>query len=302
MRYALDIGGTYVKCAIVTDEGEILRAGDFPTDPDLPTEQFGSMLVAGAESFLAEGDEEIRMIGAGMAGFADGKNGIVYESPNLPGVRNLELAEILEEGFAVPSYVENDATAAAWGEYLFGGHGDVKDMLVVTLGTGIGGGLVLGGRLYRGAMGMAGEFGQMVFDPEGPSCPGGGKGCLEFWIGRGGLEEAYRRLAKLTETVEPRIIYERALESDRSALVAWDSYGRKLGTVLASAANLLDLGLVVLTGGLIGAWDVFEASMYDAFNMYLITPHKNRLQIVTSNLKGRAGLLGAAFLDEACRE
>ncbi|HDS30943.1 MAG TPA: ROK family protein [Firmicutes bacterium] len=296
MRFSLDIGGTNVKCAVVNDDGIIIRSGDFPTEADLATDEFGEIVVAGALSFLSEGDEKIEMVGAGMAGFTDGKRGIVHASPNLPCIKDFELARVLSEGFGVEAYTDNDATVAAWGEYLFGGH-DVKDLLVLTLGTGIGGGLVMDGRLYRGANGMAGEFGQMILVPDGPECPGGGRGCLEHWTSRTALEEEYRKLAGLTETVEPRIIHERALKSDRAALVAWDSYGTRLGTVLASAANLLDPGIIVLTGGIAGAMEVFEASMYEAFNLHLINPHKEKLKIVRSNLEGQAGLLGAAFLD-----
>ncbi len=301
MRLALDIGGTLVKCACVTDDGAITRAGEFPTDPNLGTTEFAHRLMTGAREFLAHGKEEINMVGAGMAGFADGKHGVILESPNLPGIRDLELARSLKDEFGVTAYAENDATAAAWGEYLFGGHGDVKDMLVVTLGTGIGGGLVLGGRLHRGALGVAGEIGQMVLDQTGPDCPCGGKGCLERYVGRAALEEDFRVRSGLTERVEPKIIHKRALESDPAAKDAWNAYGNRLGVVFASVANLLDLGAIILTGGIFGAWDNFSPALMSTFKRHLITPHKDRLPVSRSTLEGRAGLLGAAFLDRAAQ-
>ena len=299
MRLALDIGGTDIKCATVTEDGQIAASGSFPSNPKLESEEFLSMVVNGARDFLSEHPGAVTIVGAGMAGFIDASKGIVRESPNLPKVKNLELGKALTDGLELLAYVENDATAAAWGEYMFGGHVDVKDMMAVTLGTGIGGGLVLNGKLYRGAKGMAGEIGQMVLIPAGPECPGGGKGCLEYYIGKRGVMEDYRRRAKLDKSIEPKEIYERAGTGDSSAKESWKAYGQRLGVVLASSANLLDLGLIVLTGGIMGAWDFFSDSMMKTFRDHLITPHKAHLKVKKSNLEGKAGLLGAAFLDKA---
>jgi glucokinase len=299
MRLALDIGGTYIKCASVTDEGEIAHSGKFPSDSSLGTDEFAAQVVEGARGFLKERGHGISMVGAGMAGFTDGKRGIILESPNLPGVKDLELARELRDGLGVPSYVDNDATVAAWGEYLFGGHGDMRNVLVVTLGTGIGGGLVLDGRLFRGSRGMAGEIGQMVLHPEGPGCRGGGRGCLEYYVGKEGLMRDYAERAGLTEPVEPKIIHDRAGAGEREAREAWAAYGSRLGVVFASAANLLDLDAVILTGGIAGAWDSFSESLMATLRDHLITPHKDRLTVMTSSLGGDAGILGAAFLDRA---
>jgi glucokinase len=299
MRLALDIGGTSVKCALVDDTGTIARTGENPTAASEDTGGFADSLMGGVRKFLGGDKKSIALVGAGMAGFVDGRRGVVYESPNLPGVKDFELGRILNAELGVPSYVDNDATSAAWGEFLFGGHEGVADMLVVTLGTGIGGGLVLGGRLHRGARGFAGEIGQIPLYPDGPDCPCGGKGCLERYIGKGPLEEEYRLKAGLDKPVEPRAIKERADLGDRAAIEAWDGYGSRLGVVLAGVTNLLDLGAIVLTGGILGAWDNFSGSLSTAFNRHLITPLKNRVPIKVSSLQGKAGLLGAAFLDKA---
>jgi glucokinase len=299
MRLALDIGATDIKCATVTEDGQIAASGSFPSNPALENDEFSAHVVNGARKFLMEHGGAVTIVGAGMAGFVDAAKGIIRESPNLPKVKNLELGKALTDGLELLAYVDNDATAAAWGEYMFGGHVDVKDMLAVTLGTGIGGGLVFNGKLYRGSQGMAGEIGQMVLIPAGPDCAGGGKGCLEYYIGKHGVMEDYRRRAKLDESVEPKEIYERAGKGDMSARESWKAYGQRLGVVLASSANLLDLGLIVLTGGILGAWDFFSDSMMKTFREHLITPHKAHLKVKRSNLKGKAGLLGASFLDKA---
>lgn len=299
MRLALDIGGTKIKCATVTEDGQIVASGDFPSNPELENEEFAKLVVGGARNFLSEHGAAVTVVGAGMAGFVDASKGIIRESPNLPKVKDLELGRILTDGLDLLSFVDNDATAAAWGEYLFGGHVDVKDLLAVTLGTGIGGGLVLGGNLYHGANGMAGEIGQMVLIPAGPQCPGGGKGCLEYYIGKRGVMEDYRRRAKLDESVEPEEIHDRASGGDNAARESWKAYGQRLGVTLASSANLLDLGIIILTGGILGAWDFFSDAMMQTFRDHLITPHKAHKKVKKSNLEGKAGLLGAAFLDRA---
>ncbi len=299
MRFALDIGGTTVNCAAVDDDGEIIHDGDFRTKTDLDSDQFGQFLVDGSWNLMSRWGGEFELVGAGMAGFTDGKKGIVIQSPNMPGVDNLELAKVLGEGLKIPAYIDNDATVAAWGEYLFGGYNDVTDMLVVTLGTGIGGGLVLDGKLYRGAHGMAGEIGQMPYTPDGPQCPGGSKGCLEHYVGKAGLMEDYRTRAGLTEAVGPKIIHERAVDGDQSAIDAFNQYGHHLGVILAGSANLLDLGAVVLTGGIIGAWDQFHGALANSFRDHLITPLKDTLNVSRTTLGGNAGILGAAFLDRA---
>ena len=165
----------------------------------------------------------------------------------------------------MPAFIENDATAAAWGEFLFGKFPDMKNMMVVTLGTGIGGGLVLDGNLFRGAGGMAGEIGQMIYQPGGEICGGArGRGCLEFFNGKAGLMEEYRVLAGLDTSIEPDDITSAALRGDPSAIEVYKNYGYRLGVIFASSANLLDLGAIILTGGIIGAWDFFSGTLRDS--------------------------------------
>ncbi|HEX9745742.1 MAG TPA: ROK family protein, partial [bacterium] len=276
MRMALDIGGTAIKCAIVADDGKIIREGKFRTDSTLDSGTFGRLIVEGVRDFLSGGDEQITSIGAGMAGFTDAKKGIIYQSPNIPGIRDFNLVKVLEDEFDVEAYVDNDATVAAWGEFLFGGH-NVDDLLVVTLGTGIGGGLVLGGRLHRGEHGFTGEIGQMVLHPDGDECRGGGAGCLELYTGRKAVIEKYCRLSGADEKISPREIYESAADGDSAALETWSDYGRDLGILMASVGNLLDLGAIVVTGGLSGAYNFFYPELKRTLRKYLISPLKDTL-------------------------
>jgi len=297
MRLALDIGGTFIKCACVNENGDILTTHRFTTDTVLDSASFAEHLVNGVRGFIDDSGETYKLVGAGMAGFSDGSAGIVYESPNLPDIHEFHLADILSEGLDIPAFIENDATAAAWGEYLFGGHKNADNMLVVTLGTGIGGGLVLNGKIYRGTGGMAGEIGQMIYEPDGAPCGGGGYGCLESFCGKFGLMETYRSLANLPEPVEPDVIFNSALKGDKAAKEAYIKYGHQLGVVFASSANLLNPDAIILTGGIIGAWEFFGTSMADSFRRHVINPLKDTLHVELTTLSGNAGILGAAFLD-----
>jgi glucokinase len=271
----------------------------FPTDPSLPNEKFTEQIIKiGHETMTAQGGE-FSSIGIGMAGFIDGIRGIVYESPNIPGIHNLELKKIVSAEIGIPTWVENDANAAAWGEYKFGNHGSPDNMLVLTLGTGNGGGLVLNEKIFRGAHGFAGEIGQMVYEPWGHDCPGGAKGCFEHYTGKSGLMNEYQTLSGSDQQIEPKEINERANSGEKAAIQAWERYGERLGIMLASVGNLLDLDLVVLTGGLIGGWDNFYESLMHSLKEHLISPHKEVLRVKKSTLGGDAGILGAAFLDNS---
>lgn len=299
MRLALDIGGTFIKIACITDSGDILDTSKFPTDHNLSNQEFVNVLVENTRKSMADWEGEYAVIGAGMAGFVDVVRGIIHKSPCIPKIKNLELASELTRKLGIPVRVENDATAAVWGEFLFGDHKENRNMLMLTLGTGNGGGLVLDGRLYRGSRGMAGEIGQMIYEPGGPECPGGARGCFEHWTGKAGLMNEYKNLAELNELIEPEIINERAGSGEKAAIEAWRNYGARLGIMIASTANLLDLDIVVLTGGLLGAWDNFIGPLRESMKEHLITPHKDVLRVEKSTLGGNAGLLGAAFLDKA---
>ncbi len=298
MRLALDIGGTFIKIACITDAGDILDTSKFPTDPNLSNREFVNVLVENTRKSIAEWEGEFTVIGAGMAGFVDGVRGIIHKSPNIPNIKDLELARELTKELGIPAWVENDATAAAWGEFLFGDHDGNRYMLMLTLGTGNGGGLVLDGRLYRGSRGMAGEIGQMIYEPGGPECPGGARGCFEHWTGKTGLMNDYKDVAEINELIEPEVINELAASGEKAAIEAWRNYGTRLGIMIATTANLLDLDIVVLTGGLLGAWDNFIGPLKESMNEHLITPHKDVLRVEKSTLGGNAGLLGAAFLDK----
>ena len=299
MKLALDIGGTYIKAAGLTPVGEVTYSKKYPTDPDIPNEEFVQKIIRIANEFIENYVGESYYIGIGMAGFIDGMRGIVYESPNIPGIRDLELGKLVSDGTGLATWIENDANAAAWGEFRFGEYGKVRNMLILTLGTGNGGGLILNGKLHRGSHGMAGEIGQMVYEPWGYDCPGGAKGCFEHYTGKAGLITEYMELSGLEKPIEPEELNSRAESGEKAAIEAWNRYGDRLGIVIASTANLLDLDIVVLTGGLLGAWDNFIGPLEKSMVEHLITPHKDVLRVVKSTLGGDAGILGAAFLDES---
>jgi glucokinase len=145
---------------------------------------------------------------------------------------------------------------------------------------------------------MAGEIGQMVYEPWGYPCPGGATGCFEHYTGKSGLVREYQDLSRSDSQLTPEEINKRADAGEEAAIEAWSRYGDRLGIMIASTANLLDLDIVVLTGGLLGAWDNFHGSLVNSMQEHLIAPHKKKLEVKKTALGGDAGILGAAFLDE----
>jgi len=177
----IDLGGTAIKVAVVDEKGGILELETVKNDPSLSPERLCSEIVD-----KAKGMKDLRRIsgtGIGVAGDIDQERGIVRFSPNLPKWKNANLRKMLGKGLPKPIVVDNDANAAALGAYWLEARGKVENLLCVTLGTGVGGGLICNGKVYRGASGTAGEIGHMPYNPDGPECNCGSRGCIERYIG-----------------------------------------------------------------------------------------------------------------------
>ncbi|MGK2965290.1 MAG: ROK family protein, partial [Tepidiformaceae bacterium] len=175
---AADIGGTNLRAALVADDGVIFEQRVAPNPGGAAAEVTGA-IVALMSGVLAVAPERPVAASLAIAGLVDADGGRVLVSPNIPAFRDTAVAGIVAGALGLPTYIENDASAAALGEHRFGAGRGLRHLLHLTLGTGIGGGIVIGGHLYRGARGMAGEIGHTVIDPAGPACNCGSRGCLE---------------------------------------------------------------------------------------------------------------------------
>jgi glucokinase len=257
---------------------------------------------------LMEGESGVAALGVGAAGMVD-LAGVMRFAPNLPW-REVPLRERVEAALGIPALVDNDANVAAWGEFRFGAGRDVESMLLVTVGTGIGGGIVWGGRLMRGANGFAAEIGHFIVEPGGPRCGCGNLGCWEQVasgraIGRLGQRAAADQpespmveLAGMAPgSVDGPIVTQAARAGDSVAIGVLSEVGRRLGEGIAGLVNILDPELVVIGGGAVEAGDLLLEPARRAYAEAVEGPeHRPPVPIVPATMGNDAGAVGAADL------
>jgi glucokinase len=295
-RLGIDLGGTLVKLALVGPAGRVVSLKEVETV--LNPRDLISRLKRAAEPWRLKG---LRGTGVGVAGDVDPVKGAVRFAPNLKW-KNVPIRSLLRKaGFPAPVHVENDATAAAWGAY----HGELKkrteNLIVLTLGTGVGGGLVLDRRLYRGSTGTAGELGHITVDPGGPLCGCGNRGCLEAYLGgihlvRWAKAEMLRRKRKAPADLTPFSLFQAARRGDPAARALWNRAGWALGIGLASLINIFNPDTILLTGGVAGAHPLFlPAARREIAKRAFLTPRRAVFLRVFPQSKN-LGVIGAALL------
>jgi glucokinase len=304
----VDIGGTKVL-AVLLEDGRVVAETRAPT-PAAADDVL--QVVTSAVASLAKGGEHgiLRAIGVGAPGLVDA-TGVLRFAPNLMGGAGLAIRAGLEARFpGVVVRAGNDATCAGWAERMLGAARGRDDMVMVTLGTGIGGGIVAGGRLLLGTDGFAGEIGHMVVDPHGPRCPCGKRGCWERFgsgsgLGRLGREAAQagqaRRVAELAggdpEAVRGEHVTAAAAEGDEEAMAVMAQFGWWLALGLANLANVFDPRCFVLGGGLVSAGTVLFDPVRSAFaELVEGAQYRGPIDILPAELGERAGAIGAALL------
>lgn len=298
----VDVGGTKILAVALDEAGNPVRSTRVttPHGPD-------ALLSALAELTVSFG--AVAGIGVGIAGLVD-RAGRLRAGAHLPGMVDLPLADELATRTGLPVHVDNDATCATWAEICRGAARGARDAVLVTLGTGIGGGVVAGGTLQRGANGFAGEPGHMVVDPNGPLCPCGKRGCWERYasgsgLGRMGREAAEagrsQRLVELAggdaEAVRGEHVTLAASEGDAGALEVLRDFGWWAGLGIANLVDLLDPEIVVVGGGLVAAGSVLLDPVRSAFeHLVLAADHRPRVPVVAAGLGEEAGAIGAALI------
>ncbi len=306
----VDIGGTFVKFYVMNEHGEILRKEKMETLPSIGADGFLRQIASFINQIKTQFSGQPIAVGVGAPGDVDNQRGILRYNPNLPfqNIDHWPLADILQKYTAIRPYVANDATLATWGIYesLLKRQGD--NVLVVTLGTGVGGGLILGKELYQGSNGTAGEIGHTKIDcsPSAPLCGCGERGCLEAFVGTIGIRrrvmESIRRQphSTLAEMVQQEQNFKIELVSRAAeqgcpvALKIWQDTGFFLGTGIANAVLALDVDTVVLTGGVSGAAKYFLSETQNVLNRQKIqTPFKNMKLLVSQD--PNMGGVGAAM-------
>lgn len=308
LTVGVDVGGTKIAAGVVDDEGTIVTTSRRES-PATDSEAIEATIAELVNELKKEHD--IEAVGVGAAGFVDVRRATVLFAPNLAW-RDEPLKAELERLTDLPVVIENDANAAAWGEFAFGGGKDVDDLLLVTVGTGVGGGLVLDGKLHRGAFGVAAEIGHLRVVPQGRKCGCGNLGCWEQYAsGSALMKEARERLtaggddvAGLLERAGGRpdgltgpIVTEAARAGDTVAIELIAELGRWLGEGIASLTAVLDPAVVVIGGGVSEAEDLLLDPIREHFRANLTArAYRPELEIRPAELGNKAGLIGAADL------
>jgi glucokinase len=309
----IDIGGTRIKIGRVNERGEVLARAQIAAPVDVPAETAIERIAAAAAPLLA-GPGGVRL-GVGCAGLIDSRRGVVHTSPNLPLWHNLELGRLLEVHLGTPATVTNDANAFALAEACLGAGRGHSIVVGLTLGTGVGGAIVIHGRLFGGLHGFAGEIGHMSIDTGGPPCPCGNRGCLELFVGRRGIVSAYLEdctwrsgspghdlAGGRQESLDPELIARAAAQGDPAAHAAFARAGEALGGALADVANLLDPALFVVGGGVSQAGQLILEPARRVLAARAMARSISVPPIVPAALGVDAGLIGAALHSLAASE
>lgn len=301
---AADLGGTHLRAALVDEVGGVSSRREIAT-PAVATADEMLTIIGELLGAVALGAIE-RPPAACLAtpGLIDADGGRVIIAPNIPGFRSLLLAKPISERLGLPTFIENDASSAALGELRFGAGRGARHLLHATLGTGIGGGIVVDGRLYRGSRGFAGEIGHVVLDPSGPRCNCGSRGCLEALVS--GVAFAARARSLIAKGKAPRLaaiaagrdptaadLHAAAVAGDAAAEAEVRNGGHLLGLAFGGLVNILNPDVVTLSGGLLKMGEMLLEPLREALYSIAYGPASDT-PIRLSELGDDTGLLGAA--------
>jgi len=311
LNYAIgvDLGGTKVKLGIVSSEGRIFKKLSIPTLASEGVDKSINQIKKGINSLLKENKKIILGIGIGAPGVVSLKKGTVENPPNLPGWGKVHLGKIISKEFSLPTFVENDANAAAIGELIYGTGKNLDSFIMVTLGTGVGGGIIYNNKLFRGDFGGAGEIGHITININGPKCNCGSYGCLETYLGNKYIIQYVKeklevnKNSKIFELIDnnpdnlsPRIIHKASLLKDEFSCNVINDLGKKLGYGLASIVNVFDISNIVIGGGVSGFGRPLFKATKDSIKSRVLTPLKPRIKVFQASLKNNAGIKGASSL------
>ena len=299
LAIGIDMGGTTVKYGVVRGHEILDERPELPTPAYKGPKPLLKELCARIND-LRKKHKGITAVGMGVPGFADITRGYVHELTNVPGWQRVHVSRALTAGTGLPSYVENDANAMCYGEFLHGAGKGAENMIAVTLGTGVGGGLILNGALYRGSTFGAGEIGQMGIDYAGRIGEHGNIGALEKYVGNREVTARARELyAKArcrvaAEDCEPRALSASARRGDPIALKVWDEFTTHLAAGLCSVVWLLNPDRIVIGGGIARAGKLLIDPLKAKLRAQLAESFRSKLKVVPAKFGNDAGIIGSA--------
>ena len=307
----VDLGGTNLRIATLDRKGRIRDQITVPAEvsqgPDHVIDRICETVSRSLDPLKREGQKPLG-IGVGVPGIIYFEQGLVHDSPNLPGWTDIPLRDRLQERLQFPVYLENDANSAALGEKWMGRGRDTNDLCLLTLGTGVGGGIVLNGRIWHGFQGMAGEVGHINIYPDGLRCGCNNRGCLEQYASatavireaekaaRQGLSPLLRSDLEASRSITAKVVAQRAHQGDKVAGSIYAEAGKALGIGLGSLINILNLPLCLLGGGMASAWDLFAPALFEEVRTRSYIFRTGETRIEPAELDEDAGLYGNAYL------
>lgn len=313
-RIGIDVGGTNVKIALVDSDGKIGYSNTIPTRAEMGYEYTINNMKQAIRDLMTEtklSAKDIEGIGFGLPGQVDFKSGIVRLITNIPGWVEIPLAKMIEDEFHIPTRIDNDVRCAALGELNFGAGKGCENLICITVGTGIGSGLIINGRLVRGASNAAGEIGHIKLQMhDGPICGCGDTGCLEAFASgpsivamaeeyiMGGKSTKYREMAN-GGAITPFIVAEAAKAGDPVARRIFTRMGEYIGIGMASVVNLLNPERIIVGGGVADAGDILLTPLKETLKKRAMKIAGETVQVVPAQLGNTAGVIGASLLIES---
>ena len=310
-RIGVDVGGTNIKIALVDFDGKIVYSNTTPTRAELGYEAGINNIKLAINDLIAQTEistESIEAIGFGLPGQIDYKAGIVKNLPNIPGWVDVPLAKMIEDEFKIPVRLDNDVRCAALGELNFGAGKGCENLICITVGTGIGSGIVLNGKLVRGASNAAGEIGHIKLSMEkGPLCGCGDFGCFEAYASgpaivtlakeyiSGGKSAKYLEMAP-NGIITPYIVAQAALQGDAVSIQIFKKIGKIIGLGLTSVINLLNPEKIIIGGGVADAGEILLEPIRNTIKDRAMPIQASAVEVVPAQLANTAGVIGASLL------
>ena len=306
----VDLGGTNMRVGAVDSEGMMVHRLMLPTRVNLGLQKVVERIIQAIQEVInhtISPGNQIKGIGIGSPGTINIQSGIIISSPNFPEWKQVPLKQMIEETLSITTFMDNDANAFAFGEKWVGAGKEVQSLVCLTLGTGVGGGIILNGQIWHGADGMAAEIGHMTVLPQGLQCNCGNYGCLESYASASSI---VRRMCKAIqlgkrtmvldyaqgnlENITADLVYQAALKGDELALHIMNETATFLGIGIANLINLLNPEMIVVGGGLTNAWDILYPVTLKEVRKRALSEVAKGVKIVRASLGDNSGIIGAA--------
>ncbi|MBF0484692.1 MAG: ROK family protein [Candidatus Omnitrophica bacterium] len=297
----VDVGGTNIKFGLVNAQGKIIARNRLVTASCVSSK---IKLIKSLHEIIQKLIEDNNLkknqivgVGFGLPGLVDANAGIVKVLTNIFGWKNVPLKKMMEERTGIPTFIDNDVNVIALGEWKYGAGKGQRNLVCITLGTGVGGGLILDGNLYRGDGFTAGEIGHIPLNEKGPNCNCGGSGCLEAYVGNRYLIDKVAKLFK-NKNIKLEDVSELAVKGNSRAIEFWQEVGNHVGMALVSVINILNPKMIVVGGGISNSFRFIQPSILKTINTRAMKVPASMVRIVKAKLGDDAGLIGAKVLVE----